>query len=119
VLTSDPTRPWLRKLIGEGLGHAEQSLGEFATLAATWLSSVVRSIWSGGRALISLLSLAIVTPIVAGYVLYDWHRMVAAIDGWVPPAHRDTVRALAHEVDNTIGGFLRGQGAICVILSLA
>jgi predicted PurR-regulated permease PerM len=119
VLTSDPTRPWLRKLIGEGLGHAEQSLGEFATLAATWLSSVVRSVWSGGQALISLFSLAIVTPIVACYVLHDWHRMVAAIDGWVPPAHRDTVRALAHEVDSTVGGFVRGQGAICLILSLA
>src|SRR6185312_6229755 len=69
VLTSDPTRPWLRKLIGEGLGHAEQSLGDLATLAATWLSSVVRSLWSGGQALISILSLAIITPIVACYVL--------------------------------------------------
>jgi len=119
VLTSEPARPWLRKLVGEGLGHAEQSLGDLATLAATWLSSVVRSLWSGGQALISILSLAIITPIVACYVLYDWHRMVAAIDGWVPPAHRDTVRALAREVDRTIGGFVRGQSAICLILSLA
>jgi predicted PurR-regulated permease PerM len=119
VLTSDPERPWLRKLIGEGLRHAEQSLGELATLAATWLSSMLRSVWSGGQALISILSLAIVTPIVACYLLYDWRRMVAAIDGWVPPAHRDTVRALAREVDNTIGGFVRGQSAICLILSLA
>jgi hypothetical protein len=41
VLTSDPARPWLRMLVGEGLGHAEQSLGELAALAVTWLSSVV------------------------------------------------------------------------------
>jgi predicted PurR-regulated permease PerM len=119
VLTSDPARPWLRKLIGEGLAHAEQSLGELDTLAATWLSSAVRSIWSGGQALIWILSLSIVTPIVAGYVLYDWHRMVAAIDGWIPPAHRDTVRGLSREVDDAIGGFIRGQSAICIILSLA
>jgi predicted PurR-regulated permease PerM len=119
VLTSDPARPWVRKLIGEGLAHTEHSLGELDTLAATWLSSAVRSIWSGGGALISFLSLSIVTPIVACYVLFDWHRMVAAMDSWVPPAYRDTVRLLAREVDGTIGGFIRGQSAICIILSLA
>ena len=100
ALATDPSRPWLRKLIGEGLGHAEQSLGDLATLAAGWLSTVVRSVWSGGQALISIFSLSVVTPIVACYLLYDWHRAVAAIDSWVPVAHRDTVRALAREIDH-------------------
>jgi predicted PurR-regulated permease PerM len=118
ALATDPSRPWLRKLIGEGLGHAEQSLGDLATLAADWLSTVVRSVWSGGQALISIFSLSVVTPIVACYLLYDWHRAVAAIDSLVPVAHRDTVRALAREIDDTIGGFVRGQIAICLVLSL-
>jgi predicted PurR-regulated permease PerM len=34
----------------------------------------------------------------------------------VPPTHRDTVRALAREIDDTIGGFVRGQSVICLIL---
>jgi predicted PurR-regulated permease PerM len=118
ALATDPGRPWLRKLIGEGLGHAEQSVGELATLGASWLSALIRSAWSGGQALISIFSLMVVTPIVACYLLYDWDRMVAAIDGWVPPEQRDIVRALARQVDETIGGFVRGQSAICLILSL-
>lgn len=118
ALATDPGRPWLRKLIGEGLGHAEQSIGELATFGASWLSDFLRSAWSGGRALISLFSLAVVTPIVACYLLYDWHRMIAVLDGWVPPARRDTVRAIAREIDATIGGFVRGQGIICLLLSL-
>jgi predicted PurR-regulated permease PerM len=117
-LATDPDRPWLSKIVGEGLGHAEQSIGELTTLATDWFGTFARSVWSGGRALISVFSLAVVTPIVACYLIYDWNKMIAAIDNWVPPAQRDTVRALAREVDDTIGGFVIGQGALCLILAL-
>ena len=60
-LATDPNRPWLSKIIGEGLGHAEQSIGELTTLATDWLGTFLRSIWSGGRALISVFSLSVVT----------------------------------------------------------
>jgi len=43
---------------------------------------------------------------------------MAVIDNWMPPSRRDTVRVLAREIDDTIGGFARGQGALCLILSL-
>jgi predicted PurR-regulated permease PerM len=59
-----------------------------------------------------------VAPIVAFYLLYDWDRMIAAIDNWVPPAQRETVRALAREVDDTIGGFVRGHSALCLVLAM-
>jgi predicted PurR-regulated permease PerM len=117
-LATDPNRPWLSKIIGEGLGHAEQSLGELTTLATSWLGAFLRSVWSGGRALISVFSLLVVTPILACYLIYDWHRMIAVVDNWVPPAQRDTVRTLAREIDDTIGGFVLGQGALCLILGL-
>src|SRR6266516_3589040 len=117
-LATDPNRPWLSKIIGEGLDHAEQSISELTTLATDWFGTFARSVWSGGRALISVFSLSVVTPIVACYLIYDWNNMIAAIDNWVPPAQRDTVRALAREVDDTIGGFVIGQGALCLILAL-
>jgi predicted PurR-regulated permease PerM len=116
TLTSDPDRPWLRKIVGEGLATAEQSVGELATLGVDWFGSVVRSVWTGGQALISVFSLAIVTPVVAGYLIYDWNNMLAAVDNWTPPPRRPTVRALAREIDDTIGGFVRGQGTLCLIL---
>ncbi len=117
-LATDPNRPWLSKILGEGLAQAEKSVGELTSLAADWAAAFLRSAWSGGRALISVISLVVVTPIVACYLIYDWNRMIAVIDNWVPPAHRDTVRALARQIDETIGGFARGQGAICLILGV-
>ena len=58
----------------------------------------------------------VVTPVVAFYLLYDWDRMVAAVDNWVPLQQRETVRELAHEMDGAIAGFVRGQTAVCLIL---
>jgi len=117
-LTTDPSRPWLSKIVGEGLAQAERSIGELTTLASDWLGTFLRSVWSGGRALISVFSLSVVTPIVACYLIYDWKKMLAVVDNWVPPARRDTVRAIAREIDDTIGGFVIGQGALCLILAM-
>jgi predicted PurR-regulated permease PerM len=85
TMATNPDRPWLSKLVGEGLEHAERSIGQFTTSASGWFDTFLRSLWSGGRALISVFSLAVVTPIVACYLIYDWNRMMAAIDNWIPP----------------------------------
>jgi len=118
TLATDPDRPWLSKIVGEGLNETERSIGELTKFASGWLDSILRSVWSGGRALISVLSIGIVTPIVACYLLYDWNKMVATIDNWVPPTHRETVRALAREIDQTISGFVRGQSTLCLVLAV-
>jgi len=97
ALATDPGRPWLRKIVGEGLGSAEQSIDELRSLAADWLAVTLRSAWSGGQALVSVFSLCVVTPIVTCYLVNAWNRMIAVIDNWVPPVHRDTVRALARD----------------------
>lgn len=118
TLATDPSHPWLSKIIGEGLGESERSVGELTSLASSWFGDFLRSLWSGGRALISVLSLGVVAPIVACYLLYDWNRMMAAIDRWVPPARRETVRTLAREIDVIIGAFVRGQGTLCLVLAV-
>jgi predicted PurR-regulated permease PerM len=117
-LATNPDRPWLSKLVGEGLGQAERSFGDFTTLATDWLGDFLHSVWSGGRAVISVFSLSVVTPVVACYLIYDWTKMIAVVDNWIPPSRRRTVRGLAREVDDTISGFVVGQGALCLILSL-
>jgi predicted PurR-regulated permease PerM len=50
------------------------------------------------------------------YLLIDWKRLTATIERLIPAAQRETVLALTSELDDTIAGFLRGQGTICLIL---
>jgi predicted PurR-regulated permease PerM len=115
-LVSDPSRPWLRKLIGGSIADPGASTGNLVREAMGWLVTFSRSVWSGGQALISILALAIVTPVVAFYLILDWHRMVATVDSWVPLPHREVVRALAREIDDALAGFVRGQTGVCLIL---
>lgn len=115
ALLSDPSRPWVQKLMGAGF-NADKSIGDLVTQGAGWLTAFLHSLWSGGRALVSVFSLVVVTPVVAFYLIYDWHRMIRTVDGWIPIQHRDTVRGLAREIDAAISGFLRGQSAVCLIL---
>src|SRR5262249_16423521 len=118
TLTNSSSRPWVSKILGEGLGEVERSIGALTAQASEWFGTFLRSIWSGGQALISMLSLAVVTPIIACYLLYHWNTMIAAIDDSVPPARPTTLRSLAREIDDTISGFVRGQSALCLILAV-
>ena len=113
---ADVEAPWFRRLVGEGRTGLQENLNAVLTEGAQWLGAIFTRIWSGGRALVDILSLLVVTPIVAFYLLLDWDRMVATIDGWVPPRNRATVRAVMRDVDGAIAGFVRGQGTVCLVL---
>jgi predicted PurR-regulated permease PerM len=114
-LLSDQSLPWVQKLLGAGFSP-DKSFSELATQGVGWLTTFLKSLWSGGRALVSLFSLIVITPVVAFYLIYDWHRMLKTVDGWVPVHQRATVRQLARAIDAAIAGFVRGQSAVCLIL---
>jgi predicted PurR-regulated permease PerM len=83
-----------------------------------WTSGVLGGIVSGGVALFNFVALLVITPVVAFYLLRDWDRMIAKADDWLPRRHQETIRRLAREVDETLAGFLRGQGAVCLTLAV-
>ncbi len=117
-LVTEASGPWMHSVMGEDL-HIEQSSSDVVrTMGSRWLDSFLNSLWSSGRALISLLSLVVVTPIIAIYLAIDWHRMIATVDGWFAPEYRGDIRALGHEIHDTVAGFVRGQVVICLVLAV-
>lgn len=111
---------WARERLGArfpefeaGLAKASQSLSNNWSELAGWAASAA---WNNSLALFSLMSLLLVTPLVMFYVLVDWHRMLAKIDGWLPRDHVATVRRLADDVDGAVSAFIRGQGTVCLLL---
>ena len=71
-----------------------------------------------GLALVNLLGLAIVTPVVAVYLLRDWDRIVAVMDGLLPRRSAPVIREQAARIDATLAGFVRGQATVCMVLGL-
>ena len=51
---------------------------------------------------------------MAFYLLRDWDRIVARIDLWLPRDHAGTIREQVKLVDETLAGFVRGQGLVCL-----
>jgi predicted PurR-regulated permease PerM len=111
---------FLRTEIGRFLGSREGGAGvdQWVSQGAAWMASFLAGIWAGGRALMNAVSLIVVTPVVAFYLLYDWDRMLARVDALLPREHAETIRALGRDMDHAIAGFIRGQGAVCLILGL-
>lgn len=68
--------------------------------------------------LFNVITLIVIVPVVSIYLLNDWDKMVARIDSLVPLDHLAVVRRLAREIDQTLAGFLRGQGLVCLIQGL-
>ncbi len=107
---------WVSDTFGFGSEQFSGAVQNLVQKATEWLTGLASSLWSGGVALASFLALFVVTPVVAFYMLYDWDRMVAKVDSWLPRDHVKTVRLLASEMDTAIAGFVRGQGTVCLIL---
>jgi predicted PurR-regulated permease PerM len=97
------------------LDRAAQDLSQNWGAAAT---TVMASLWSRGLALVNFLSLLLITPVVVFYLLLDWHPMLDRIDQALPRDHAPTIRQLAYEINDAVAAFVRGQGAICLVLGI-
>jgi predicted PurR-regulated permease PerM len=116
VIMTDEDLAWLRRMIGDDTGGLKESVTDIVGKGATWAGTFMQGLWTGGRALVSLAAVLVVTPIVTLYLLLDWHRMIGKVDSWLPREHRDTIRSLAREIDWALSGFVRGQALVSLIL---
>lgn len=96
----------------------KQNSAKLLEQGASFLGSLFQQIWNSGMALLNILSLFVITPVVAFYLLLDWDRMVDRVDSWIPRDYVEVVRQIARDMNASIAGFVRGQGSLCVILGL-
>ncbi|MEF3365438.1 AI-2E family transporter [Methylocystis sp. 9N] len=119
--TSDYVNVWLQEF---GLGgaaatfDAQKYINDLTSQSATFIGDFLKSLLWRGYALINVVSLIVITPVVAFYMLLDWDHTVAIIDDLIPPRHRDDVRSLARDIDRALAGFVRGQSLVCLFLGV-
>ena len=77
---------------------------------------VLRGIITSGFAIFNLISLLLITPFVAFYMLRDWDMFIAKVDSLLPRRSKASIREQARQIDRTLAGFIRGQLSVCVIL---
>ncbi len=110
--------PYLQQLTDQialaEFGSLGENAGKIAEGLLKWVGGATQAILN----VFNVIALLVVTPVVAFYLLRDWDRIVARIDSWVPRDHLAEVRSQARAIDETLSGFLRGVGSVCLVLGI-
>jgi predicted PurR-regulated permease PerM len=103
---------WLdpQHLIALVRAHWEQAGGTAATL----LGYLSRS----GFALLGWVTNLVLLPVLTFFFLRDWDLIVERVAALVPRDHAPVVSRLAQESSSVLGGFLRGQLLVMLILGV-
>lgn len=96
--------------------YVSEALSKFQGQLQQLSGKVLSGAWSITAAGFQIISVAVITPVVAFYLLLDWDNLIARVDDLIPRQHTATVRELATRVDRVLAGFVRGQLTVCLIL---
>ena len=109
---------WIKQYIGSDASEIQANIQTMLGQSSDLIKSVLNSVLDSGKSLVNLVSLFVVAPVVAFYMLLDWERMIKTIDSWIPRNHLETVRGIFHEMDRAVAGFIRGQTSVCLALGV-
>jgi len=105
-----------------GPGAMSQKLKDLASNQAgaivSFVGSAASNIIGSGFAVVNILTLLVITPIVAFYFLRDWPGIVRHVDTWLPRPYEGVIRAQAIEVNRILAAWIRGQAICCLILAV-
>jgi predicted PurR-regulated permease PerM len=114
--------PWIDKiaaLTNDGSAASlYESFHEQLSNIATWSLRVIVGLLTNTLALANLISLVVLTPVVAFYVLRDWPLMTQHLENLLPRSKASTVKTLFSRVNTVLAGYVRGQTLVCLSLAL-
>lgn len=91
-----------------------QQFDKAGGLAMTVFSSVTQS----GLTLLAWIANLVMIPVITFYLLRDWDILVARIDELLPRKYEPVIARLAHESDDVLAAFLRGQFMVMIALGM-
>ena len=105
-------------LAPDQIERAREALAGLTENIVGWVLGFGQGLWRSGLALVNLLAMLFITPIVSFYLLRDWDHLVARMDALLPRKHAEVIREQVNKIDDTLAGFVRGQGLVCLTLAL-
>ncbi|MBA3813037.1 MAG: AI-2E family transporter [Alphaproteobacteria bacterium] len=91
---------------------ASANLGD----VVSWGIKLLARILTNSLVIANVISLIVITPIVAFYCLRDWNLIINTIDHWLPRPYAPTIRRVFKDINETIGGFAKGQALVCLMI---
>ncbi len=116
--------PWLERRTGLSILYWLDPEHLFALVREHWqraggiAATVLGYLSRSGFALLGMIANIVLLPVLAFFFLRDWDLLVGRVGALIPRDHYDTVRKLVLESDAVLGGFLRGQMMVMLILGV-
>jgi len=120
---NDVVLPWLATHAGLQMGAFEPGqlidmLRSHWQQAGGFAATVFKQVSQSGLAIVGFLATVALVPVLTFYFMRDWDVMLGKVRDLLPRAVEPTVVRLARESDSVLGGFLRGQVTVMILLGL-
>jgi predicted PurR-regulated permease PerM len=104
-----------------GVGRADPMavLKENAEGALSAGKTILSGLAAGGAFLTSLLTVIVIMPIVAFFMMQEWPDILKRVRNLLPREHKDTILDLLAKMDKKMAGFIRGQLTVAFILGIS
>ncbi len=115
--------PWIERHFGISLG-AMDAQGLVGILQGHWkeaggfATNLIGRVSKSGFAIVGWMLNLVIVPVAAFYLLRDWNIVVERMHSLIPRSVEPTVVRLVRECDDTLGGFLRGQLSVMIVLGV-
>lgn len=94
------------------------ALQKIATGGFSALGGATKGFFSGIGFMVSFVSFLIFVGIISFYLIVDWEKIRPMLFKMVPPDRRERTFDVLDKIDKAMGGFLRGQLTVAVIVGI-
>ena len=103
--------------VGEALEELHLDIQSVVTKGYTPATAVAKWLLGGTASAVGAIIAALIVPVFAFYLLYDFDALVARAAELIPPRLRPEAHGFFREVDAVLGQFFRGQFTVMAILA--
>lgn len=104
--------------VAEAFEDLHLDFQEVVAKSYTPVSAALKWLLGGTASVVGAMIAALIVPVVAFYLTYDFDNIVARIANLVPPRHRLETYSFFRDIDTVLGQFFRGQFTVMAILSV-
>ena len=115
--------PWLKNNVGTELELLD--LNEIkAAITGHWkelggmIGKLAGRVSRSGMVLIELIGNLVLIPLIAFYLMRDWHGLMQSIRSRIPSQYKIIALTLAKETDSVLAAFMRGQLTVMAALAV-
>ena len=104
--------------VGQAFEQLHVDVQSVLTKGYTPATAAVKWLLGGTVSAVGAFVAALIVPVFAFYLLYDFDVLVAKAGELIPPRHRPEAHGFFREVDAVLGQFFRGQFTVMTILAV-